>query len=467
MRPNILFIVVDTLRANSLGCYGYKRNTSPHIDQLAKQSILFEYAFCTINATDPSFTTIFSGRSPRSHSIHHHGDQISEDELNRFISKNVLLLPEILKKQGYRTFGLDWLGRWHRKGYDYYSGLHVNRVNRKKILKQAGEWLDKIGLYTTFKKIYHTPFLRPLIGKFDLYNEDEKLTKKAIDIIRSQHEPFFLFIHYWGIHAPYNCPKKYFQEFRHQPSSINIPHFNSFDFIKNERYRKFYEDWTKGRSFFDIITRYDGAIKHVDAQIGQLLTTLDKYGKRDNTIIIITSDHGESLVEHNIFFDHHGLYDTSIHVPLIISFPHMPAKRIKSLVQHMDILPTILSQVNIPLPDDIDGLDLTPIISGEKENARDYIIAEENHFQKKECIRTMKYKYIRSVGNALCSRCGIVHGNSIELYDVEQDPEERRNIIGSHDASKLIALLDDYKKKYDKQEEETERLNAIINEIDV
>jgi hypothetical protein len=79
----------------------------------------------------------------------------------------------------------------------------------------------------------------------------------------------------------------------------------------------------------------------------------------------------------------------------------------------------------------------------------------------------MKYKYIRSVGNALCSRCGIVHGNSIELYDVEQDPEERRNIIGSHDASKLIALLDDYKKKYDKQEEETERLNAIINEIDV
>src|SRR3989338_1795904 len=142
--PNIVFILVDALRASSLGCYGYPRTTSPVMDKLGHHGIVFERAFCTVNATDPSLTTLFSGLYPRSHGIVHHGDQILQKEIDFFSSQEIKLLPEILHDQGYATFGLDWLGRWHRSGYDYYAGFSVDRAGRKKTIKNFSSFFEKM-----------------------------------------------------------------------------------------------------------------------------------------------------------------------------------------------------------------------------------------------------------------------------------------------------------------------------------
>lgn len=119
--PNILFIIIDALRVKNLSCYGYEKEVSPNIDDLATQGILFADVYSCINTTDPSLTTIFSGRYPLSHGILGHGARVTVEEINQFNSFGIQLLPEILKSHGYTTLAVDWLGRWHKRGYDYYS----------------------------------------------------------------------------------------------------------------------------------------------------------------------------------------------------------------------------------------------------------------------------------------------------------------------------------------------------------
>ncbi len=467
--PNIVFILVDALRARSLGCYGYARNTSPVIDSIARRGVTFENTFCTVNATDPSLTTIFSGLYPRSHGILHHSDQIPPEELLFFESQGITLLPEVLKKQGYATYGLDWLGRWHRQGYDYYAGFNVDRVGRKKKIKAFSRFVEKLGLREFFRKIYALPVLRSVISKFDLYGEDMRLTDQAVDIVKTEERPFFLFIHYWGLHAPYNCPQEYVKEL--QKTSVSIPSgIKSFDFIKNPKYKAFYEQWTrKEKNFSDIITRHDGAIRHIDTQIGSIIDGLKAAGKLENTIIIITSDHGESLVEHGILFDHHGLYDASIHVPLIISFPPLlpQGKHVAGLVQHVDIVPTLLSLLGMKIDHPLEGYPLVPLIEKKVAKLREYAFTEENYYEQRESIRSLRHKLIRSIGDPTCTRCGIVHGDEIELYDLLVDPQEKQNIARSDPATvrKLLAELDAYKKRFSRIKKETAFLDRVIGDI--
>lgn len=470
-KANVVFILVDALRATSLGCYGYTRNTSPIIDSIAERGVLFEKAFCTVNATDPSLTTIFSGFYPRSHGIVHHGDQIPEQEIRLFEERNVRLLPEILRENGYSTFGLDWLGRWHRRGYDYYAGFNVDRVGRKKTIKRFAQFLERIGARAFFKKIYYLPFFRNIIGKFDLYSEDAKLTRQAVDIIRKQEAPFFMFIHYWGLHAPYNAPRRFIKELSRVASPLVVPPIDkTFSGIKNEKYRAFYEQWTKSeKSFGDIILRHDGAIRQIDTLIGEVVTALRENGILDNTLIVITSDHGESLVEHNILFDHHGLYDASIHVPVIMSLPkRLPqAKKVAALVQHPDIMPTVLALLDIASDGHFDGYGLLDVVSGRVGKVRDAAFTEENYYEEKECIRTMGHKMIRALREGGCSRCGIAHGGAIELYDLAADPGETHNIASreKEKVAQLLSQLDNYKKRFLSHSSEDRLLDKAIADI--
>lgn len=466
---NVLFILVDALRATSLGCYGYPRATSPAIDALAQRGVLFEQAFCTVNATDPSLTTILSGLFPRTHGILHHGDQISAQELALFEQRRIMLLPELLQKRGYRTYGLDWLGRWHRRGYDYYAGFNVDRTGRKKLLKRIRELAKRVGAYRVLKKIYYLPMLRSVIGKFDLYNEDAALTRQAADIIRREERPFFLFIHYWGLHAPYNCPQASVREFSRVASPVRAPSMEkSFAQIKNEKYRAFYQQWTRDeKSFDDIIIRHDGAIRQIDGQIGLLLDALRSSGKLGDTVIVLTSDHGESLVEHGILFDHHGLYDASVRVPLLIAAPGVHGKRVPALVQHPDIVPTALALLGIEAPPALDGKNLLPLVAGRVAAVRDAVVVEENYYEHKECVRTLQHKLIRSL-NGDCTRCGIMHGSAIELYDLQQDPGEERNIADRMPkvVERLLARLERHRPASSAAHaRETELLRQAIGEL--
>jgi arylsulfatase A-like enzyme len=328
---------------------------------------------------------------PTNHGIVNHGPKVTREELQQFNKNRIKLLPEILKQCGYTTLAVDWLGRWHRRGYDFYSGLSTRGryIDFKKRVRQLLTLLKSGRLnFGSIKRLFDdAPFgIRTI-------EEANYVGSKAINLIKNnRNNNFFLFIHFWDTHAY---------------------HF-------------------KGKTIDEKIKKYDEAISAVDREIGRIISTLEEFKILDETLIIITADHGESLTEHQIYFDHHGLYDESIHVPLIMTFSEFPkGKRIKGFVQHFDIVPTILEVVGVRVATHFDGRSLLPLIRGEVEKLRSEIYAEETYFQKKKAIRTSKYKYIfaESEKDAICRACNRIHGGIEELYDLDADPGENINII--------------------------------------
>jgi arylsulfatase len=420
---NILLIVIDALRARNLGCYGAEDHPSPNIDRLTERGILFEHAFSCWNTTDQSLTSILTGRYPRTHGIIHHGDKIPPKDLETFQKLDINMLSEILQQNGYRTLAVDWMARWFKRGFDNYGYTPKRNLFQKMIYilftlpyLHIKYIVSGISIVTVYKKIRNTSArsdwktFREVFQTFRFLFELARIhdsgivTRMAKELIhKARGDKFFLFIHYWDTHPPYNCPRKY------------RPHQKNRD--------------TSDR----LSAKYQGAVSYVDRNLGNLLRFLSDWKLLDDTLIVLTSDHGESLTEHEIFFDHHGLYDVTTHVPLILFSPkHFPnPKRVKALVQHVDLVPTICDLLNIePGESAWDGQSLLPVISGDKNEIHDHALIEESYAERKIALRTKDHKYIYAPdGEGKCKYCQKVHGGAEELYSLMDDPEEEDNRI--------------------------------------
>jgi len=415
--PNILFILIDALRAKNLGCYGYSKPTSPNIDNLAREGILFENTFSCSNVTDASLTTIFSGMYPMAHGILGHGGRwrgrpVGKVDTRKLDESGIRLLPEILKARGYATLAVDWLGRWHRRGYNYYSGmLHEAKPLRFPLRQVEGRLNLASRRYANFQKS-------------TIIDDAHLVTKHAKNLIAKNYDrKFFLFLHYWDLHWPYAAPAPFYKNI--SSKGIGRKVLNLLRTTKG--------GWRRNRRILDErITRYDASISYVDHEIGVLVNALEKYGILDQTLVVLTSDHGESLTEHGIYFEHHGLYDVSIHVPLIFRHSAFPKnKRIAGFVQHFDLVPTILDFLGLDKERRFDGESVMRLIQEETSELHSAVFAEEALYQRKRAIRTADYKYIQALSQegAMCQRCKCIHGGIEELYDLNIDPEERQNII--------------------------------------
>ncbi len=459
-KPNIIFIVIDALRPRNLGCYGYAKPTSPNIDKLSEEGLIFRDVYSCTNATDPSLTTIFSGKPPRSHGIMKHGALLQSEEVQNYL-KTVRTLPEILKHNGYKTFAIDWLGRWHTRGYDYYSG----------ILRSMGQWggkrltygqtreyamnAAKTGLLkyvSSIKSIISSYVRQPKITpRTEIYGDAKTVTQRAREIIKENlNNTFFLFVHFWDTHFPYNSPGSIEETFAaHDQNSKE-----QLEKIKHEaKMKRIKLLGGIGKT----LGMYDGAIASVDQEIGNLISSLREWGILENTLVILTADHGESLTEHGIYFDHHGLYQVTLHVPLIFKYAGLPqGKVVQGFVQHPDITPTILDILEIKSEEDFDGKSMIPLIYQNKK-LNQAVYAEEMHSETKQMVATYKYKYIRapSKQDAVCKYCHTIHGGIEELYDLENDPEETSNVILDHpdEASQLRDLLAEWLKNAESKRE--------------
>jgi arylsulfatase len=429
--PNIILIVIDALRARNLGCYGVDKGSSPNIDKIADKGVLFENVYCCWNTTDQSLTTILSGRYPRTHGIVHHGDKITPEDLNAFEGLKVRLLPQVLHDNGYETLAVDWMARWFKRGFDYY-GYNPERTLLRKLvyyvitlpyihLKYIASNIGLLRIYSKKRRVT-APSLwkgfrdvfRTFLFTFELARIQDAgfVTRFAEELIRKpRKKQFFLFLHYWDTHTPYNCPINFLEKKKGRMTSEEV-----------------------------LLAKYRGAVRYVDQQIGRLFGWLKEAKLLDDTLIIITSDHGESLTEHDIYFDHHGLYDVTTHVPLILYYPgaYSEPKRVNGLVQHIDLAPTLYEFFNIKYKDHgLDGTSLMPLIRGEKREIRHFAFNEESYVQRKIGLRTEKFKYIFSPdGVGLCNYCQQVHGGVRELYNLEVDPEEKVNIAAE---SKVVS----------------------------
>ena len=431
MQPNIVFIIIDALRARNLSCYGYPMPTSPNIDRLAKEGVLFEKSFSCTNGTDPSLTTIFSGKYPLSHGIVRHGERV--ENLKNPLA-NTSLLPEILKQEGYYTMAIDWLSRWHRLGYDYYSGM-PQKIDRVSSLKER----IKPHIFG-HPRIYK--FAKSLAQKLPAgkpYEDAAVITERAAHLIRDNRaRKFFLFLHYWDTHVPYQPPARYSARFQLEE---------------------------KDMAHRDVIARYDGSIAYVDHHINMLMKTIEEEGILDNTLIIITADHGESLTDHEIYFAHHGLYDPTIHVPLVFWGPSLLPKgrRVHSLVQHFDIFPTLMDLLGVPERGaGCDGKSLLPLINGEIEQLHEAVYSIDSQgADGKRAIRTNQYKFTTALSEeaAICQVCGCMHGDLEELFNLNEDPGEEMNLLKKRPeiASTLKHALSDWESRVS-----TEREREIV-----
>jgi arylsulfatase A-like enzyme len=393
-QPDIVVIAVDSLRADHLGCYGYRRPTSPNVDALAQDSVVFDAALAAGIPTTPSFTTLYTGLHPYRHGIvAHYGD--------RRLSEDVLLLPQLAKRRGYLTAAVDSLvvqsggrGSWFARGYDHYAGFH------------------------------YEPF----------GGQGSRLTDAALRLVKERTDkPLFLFVHYWDPHTPYG-PLPPYDTLHYEPGSGA---FEMSDVVGlcPEYYEAFVEDMNLEHpdDYAYVVAQYDGEISQVDAHIGRLLDGIKDGGTWENTFLLFVSDHGECFGEGDFHFDHHGLYDAVTRVPMILHAPGLRPSRIEVLASTEDVLPTLADLAGLPLPDyDLTGESLLPHVEGAPP-IRHRVVSSESTRQASLSLRTESWKLILPItedaeGRPIPDFYNRPRRPDPLLFDLQADPAEEQNL---------------------------------------
>ena len=389
-RPNILIIGVDSLRAPNLSCYGYPRLTSPHIDRFASQGTLFENTFSAHIPTTSGYTSMMSGVdvfTSQVVALRHKGPVRSE----------VTMLSELLKGEGYNTACVGLSGNPSSRGFDNYLDYRA-----------WGSWEE---------------------GRSDKAQDLNRVFLPELDRLCDVDEPFFVLLRHMDPHAPYLPPEPFERMFYHgdelDPSNKSMDPVLSF-----KPFRDFLASWMPpGITDKDyVIAQYDGAIAYMDAAIQTIFTNLEARGLLDDTIIVLNSDHGETLYEHECWFDHHGLYDSNLHVPLIIRYPSkVPAGlRIKGYNQHKDLMPTLLELADIETDIEFDGKSLTGMMRGEVASHESEIYITECTWMRKHGWRTPQWKLIRALEPDFHFK------PPVELFNLVEDPLETTDVADSH-----------------------------------
>lgn len=410
----IIMISLDTLRASRLSGYGYGKPTSPYLDAIAKQGVLFERAFAGDIPTEVAHTGIFTGKVGLTTGIVSHGSDLTN------LPKTVPWLPNMLRSAGFTTGAVDnlyQLKEWFARGYRYY----INSVGGKR-------WID-----------------------------GRTVNELAFPWLEShKDESFFLFLHYWDTHTPYLPPEKYIEPFYERGRNPFDPVNKSMEAAYNHMAYPFFKHHhydlvgpVTDSAYYDAL--YDAEVRYLDDRLQELDAHLEVLGIREDTLVVLFGDHGESLTEHDIYWDHCGLYDQTVHVPVIMRWPgRIPAgRRVPGLVQHVDLLPTLLEAVRreagpdidtskLGDPSGLDGRSLWPAIEGRADGTHEAVYLSECAWQAARGIRTDRYKYIRTYDSGPFVR------PACELYDLMADPEETVNLAEANPelAERFQSLID-------------------------
>jgi arylsulfatase A-like enzyme len=388
-RPNVVLIVVDTLRADHLGIYGYQRDTSPNLDALARESFLYRNAVSTAPWTSPAVGSLLTGRYPPQIGIT--GRPIVLDEAVR-------RLPEVLQARGYETAGI-------------VSHLYVGR----KYNYQQG-----FGFWDESQAKGHT------------HVSSHEVTNRAIEFLRRSGERrFFLFLHYFDPHLDYMQHEKYDYSAGYS-GPVRSGNDNTHELRKLA-----WSGRLKRRDIRYLRALYDSEISYTDEHIGRFLDELKRRGLYDHALIIVTSDHGESIVDRPDRWIGHtiGLFGEYLNVPLILKLPGRRGHRlIEEWVSIIDIPATILSLTGPAKPRGmpLEGRPLT------RPRAGRALFAQTRRTFAKDTVVMNGWKLIHSV-----------KAQEHELFDLTDDPGERRDLVAAEPrvASALSGLLREWREQ--------------------
>ena len=326
-RYNLLLVSIDSLRADHLSCYGYPRPTSPNLDALAREGILFKNTISSTSWTLPAHMSIFTAEDISVHGVARDGHSLN---------KSIPTLPEILKKEGYQTaafctspymnpaFGFD-------RGFDIYHNTDFEQENFTDTIAPPEEERDRV----------HQDITSP------------RITELALNWLGKHYRrPFFLFLHMWDVHYDYIPPPPY--------NTMFDPDYRGTvtgrDYMRNDNINA----RMNPRDLEHIIALYDGEIAYTDHYLGLIIQKLKELGVYDRTLIVVTADHGVEFFEHGNKGHRISLFDEVIKVPLIIKLPGQPVKdkKIEAQARLTDIAPTILEIFGLQKPASFQGVSL-------------------------------------------------------------------------------------------------------------
>lgn len=414
--PNILLIVSDAHRPDRVSAYNDEFPT-PNIQQLADDGETFEQCYSSINATDASITTILTGLYPTHHGIIQQGNEITEEEKQAVADTRPL--PELISHE---SICIDLLERWHARGFDHY--VNPKNQTRNPVMDFLSQVLDTLpeSIAEKIRDSYRSVSSgNPLITA-------DTVASQFLDQLDDVDNPWFGMVHFWDAHIPYVVERPIPAPIKDREyEDGDVPIADISERLGDSHWGKAFPELARGsETVGDLKRKYDAGAYYVDQAIGRIIEQLKESGAYEDTILIFTADHGESLTEHKIFFEHHGLYEPSVHVPLVITGPGFSGRE-SEFVQHFDLVPTILDLLGEKTAVNFDGVSLAP---DARTLNRDAVVFEEGNAARKRGIRTEQYKFIQRLDDtSICSYCGFGHGPTSELYDLDTDPSETDNIV--------------------------------------
>ncbi len=385
-RCSLVLVSIDTLRADHLGCYGYRHDTSPNIDRLASESALFERAYAASYVTADSHMSIFTSLYPSVHGVK------NVSARNRTVGRlhpGVKTLPEILQAEGYATAAITGGGNV-AAGFGFDRGM----------------------------------------DRFDVVWEIGAAVRQAKRFVeRHREDPFFLFLHTYHAHDPYLpgrrarrfYPGEYRGKIVTEAAALRaLQRDDCFEEARRAYWSLVNQDDPADMAY--LVSLYDGEIWEVDRELGKLFEHLRR--RVPNALIIVTSDHGEQFLEHGGIL-HNDLYQELLHVPLIIAGPGATGdgRRIRTPVSLVDLAPTALDLLGLPVPAWFQGRSLAAALNGKEPLARD-IFSEKAG--RKTAFLTLGSKLIVSVERLP------------ELYDLDRDAEEKNDL--AQDVPRVLGL---------------------------
>ncbi|MFN8092147.1 MAG: sulfatase [Vicinamibacteria bacterium] len=376
---SVLLITIDTLRADHLGAYGYRRPTSPRLDAFARRAMVFDQAYTYWPKTRGSFVAIHTGRL---------ASQTGYGKSHPLLLEFNPTLAGVLAEAGYETTAV------------------VDNPNVAGSLGYAKG-------FARYRETWEEKGLDSEVARARAITEDGLATLARA--ARSP-KPFFLWLHYVNPHAPYEPPAPYDRLFLDAQAKTGriLPAVEGF----HGGVSRSWKEWAKpGRSLGWYVAQYDGEIAFADAEVGRVLDALAASPAAGRTLVIVTSDHGESLGEHDYYFDHgENLFDPCQRIPLIVAGPGVAAGRTDVLASTLDLVPTVLDAVKVSYPPDLSGQSLLPAARGERREGRARLLGQNDRNLMGAWDK--RFKVVATPADA---------GTAWALYDRQRDPGETRD----------------------------------------
>ncbi len=407
-KPNILLISIDSLRADHLGAYGYSRQTSPAIDRLAAQGALFTNAVSSTSWTLPAHIALLTGLPDTTHGV---------TGARKSLNPGVTTLAQALKGAGYYTVGF-YSGPFLHPAFGFARGFD-EYVDCTSYRMGEGGLALKLLHRASHSDVTNPNVLWQLLSRLD----------------QARGRRFFFFLHLWDVHYDYMPPPPFDSMF--DPDYRGS--FSGRDFGRNSRFKVGMDR----ADFEHVVALYDGEIRFTDETIALILQAMEERGLLDNTLVVITGDHGDEFLDHGNKGHRHTLYQELIHVPLIFWYPSRIAPRkVKAVVRLIDVAPTILEVAGLPGLGAGHGRSLRPLLHGGEEASPRAALAELSSAPRSPDLTALRLgdeKVIINDGDG-----------SGEYYDLAQDPEEKmpRQLSEVDSALRLVEMARALKQSY-------------------